>query len=73
MNSEDRLTAIGRRARHISELELQLAQARSEQDRDVVAARQEGTPWGEIVDADGRSRQMLNRVFRTWTEEKPQR
>lgn len=73
MTNMDRLTTLVRRARHIADLELQIARARSEQDRDVVAARQEGLSWSEIVEADGRSRQMLNRVYRAWTEEKPQR
>lgn len=64
VRTRDRLNAIARGARRIDELEQELSRRRALQDADIVMARQEGAPWSEIVAADGRSRQMLNRVIR---------
>lgn len=71
MNSEEIRTAAIAGARHVAELERALAEARERQDSLVVAMRRGGAPWVEIVAADGRSRQMLNRVYRDATEKSP--
>lgn len=68
MDTQEIRAAITAGARHIADLEQQLTEAREQQDARIVAARNAGAPWNELVAADGRSRQMLNRVFRAATE-----
>lgn len=68
MTSTDTITAIAERARRVADLEDALDRARADQDAAVVAARDAGTPWADIVAADGRSRQMLNRIYRNAKE-----